>query len=466
MPRPALPRTFIGRRAELAALERQYKASSSGLVPVYGRRRVGKTELLLQFAQDKPTVYFSAGEKLRTSQLADFLRAAADWLGASHLAGIAAPDWEAAFRLVIESAPKDQKLVLILDEFQWLCDSSPEIPSVLQKLWDLVWQRDNRILLILCGSFIGFMEREVLGAKSPLHGRRTGDLRIEPFSFREAADFFPHWSRDEQARAYFVCGGVPAYLRRFDPKRSVVQNVTQEFFALDAFFQREPDFLLREELSEVKQATSILETIARGRRSQGDIAEGVGLSSAALAPHLKSLLALGYLERVFPLKLTPPAHTSVLYRLADPVLRFWFRFIEPNWSQMRRHTPELGFEQLVAPQWDSYCGECFERMCREALPFLYADAGISGRYQVGEYWDKTVQIDVVGVRADNWIDLGECKWHGTAGVSAPAAELAARVRSYPSANRTVNKRLFVRTKSRAAAPVDVTVHDLSSLYGD
>jgi AAA+ ATPase superfamily predicted ATPase len=465
MPKPEPMQAFIGRKQELAALARQYKSSRSGLVPVYGRRRVGKTELLLQFAHGKPTIYFSAREKLRTSQLADFLRAAAEWLGAPHLAGVAPPDWEAAFHLALEAAPRDRKLVLILDEFQWLCDSSPEIPSVLQKLWDLAWQRDNRILLILCGSFIGFMEREVLGSKSPLHGRRTGDLRIEPFPFREAADFFPRWSREEQARAYFVCGGVPAYLRRFDPNRSVTQNVAQEFFALDAFFQREPDFLLREELSEVKQATSILETIARGRRNQGEIARGVGLSSAALAPHLKNLLALGYLERVFPLKPTPPAHTSVLYRLADPVLRFWFRFIEPSWSQVRRYSPERGFEQLVAPQWESYCGECFERLCREALPLLYSDEGVAGRFSVGEYWDKTVQIDVVGLRADNWIDLAECKWHGTPGIPAPAAELAMKVSSYPSGNRTVRKRLFVRAKPRASATADVTVHELSELYG-
>lgn len=466
MPKPAVLGSFIGRQAELAALERQYASPRSALVPVYGRRRVGKTELLLRFANGKPTIYFSAGEKLRTSQLTDFLRSAAEWLEAPHLAGVTPLDWEAAFRLVAEAGPRDQKLVLILDEFQWLCDSSPEIPSVLQKLWDLSWQRDNRLLVVVCGSFIGFMEREVLGAKSPLHGRRTGDLRIEPFPFREAAGFFPHWSREEQARAYFVCGGVPAYLRRFDPKQSVIQNVTQEFFALDAFFQREPDFLLREELSEVKQATSILETIALGRRSQGEIARGVGLSTNALVPHLKNLVALGYLERVFPLKPTPPARTSVLYRLADPVLRFWFRFIEPNWSQMRRHSPERGFELLVAPQWDSYCGECFERLCREALPLLYAAEKMTSRFSVGEYWDKAVQIDVVGLRADHWVDLGECKWHGTPGIAAPAAELASRVAVYPAGGRTVRKHLFLRAKPRGVPQAEVTVHDLAELYGD
>ena len=464
MPSPVeTPAGFVGRRAELAALERHYKAARSGLIPVYGRRRVGKTELLLHFATKKPTIYFTASDKLRTPQIIDFVRAAADWLGAAHLAEAAPATWEAALKLVIGSAPAGKKLVLVLDEFQWLCASSPELPSVLQRLWDLEWQRGNRLLLILCGSFIGFMEREVLGARSPLHGRRTAAIRLEPFGFREAAGFHPKWSREEQARAYFVCGGVPAYLRRFDPERSVAQNIASEFFAVDAFFQREPDFLLREELAEVKQAASVLEATARGRHSQSEIARSIGLSTAALAPHLKNLVGLGYLERVFPLFPGRPPRTSVLYRVADPLLRFWFRFVEPHWSTLRRFTPERAFEQMVAPQWDAYCGESFERMCREALPLIYEKEGVTGKYEVGEFWDRATQIDVVGLRADGWVDLGECKWHGRPAVAAVTRELETRAAHFPSQRRTVRPRIFLRTRPRPV-PAGVSVHDLPSLY--
>ena len=459
------PDGFVGRRVELAALERHYKAVRSGLIPVYGRRRVGKTELLLQFTVKKPTVYFTASDKLRTPQIVDFVRAAADWLEAPHLAEAAPATWEAALKLVVASAPARRKLVLVLDEFQWLCASSPELPSVLQRLWDLEWQRGNRLLLILCGSFIGFMEREVLGARSPLHGRRTAALRLEPFGFREAAGFHPKWAREEQARAYFVCGGVPAYLRRFDAACSVAQNIAAEFFAVDAFFQREPDFLLREELAEVKQAASVLEATARGRHSQGEIARSIGLSTAALAPHLKNLVSLGYLERVFPLIPGRPPRTSVLYRVSDPLLRFWFRFVEPHWSTLRRFTPERAFEQLVAPQWDAYCGESFERMCREALPLIYAAEKVSGRVEVGEFWDRNVQIDVVGLRDDGWIDLGECKWHGRPAVAAVVRELEARTALYPAKGRTLQQRVFLRARPKSI-PAGTQVHDLASLYDE
>ena len=463
MPAIATPSGFVGRKDELAALERHYRSSRGGLIPVYGRRRVGKTELLLHFATKKPTVYFTASDKLRTPQIIDFVRAAAEWLNAPHLAEAAPRSWEAALKLVVGSAPAGKKLVLVLDEFQWLCASSPELPSVLQKLWDLEWQRGNRLLLILCGSFIGFMEREVLGARSPLHGRRTAAIRLEPFGFREAAAFHPRWSQEEKARAYFVCGGVPAYLRRFDPARSVAQNIATEFFSVDAFFQREPDFLLREELAEVKQAASVLEATARGRHSQGDIARTIGLSTAALAPHLKNLVSLGYLERVFPLVPGKPPRTSVLYRVADPLLRFWFRFVEPHWSTLRRFTPQRAFEQLVAPQWDAYCGEGFERLCREALPLLYDAEGVAGKYEIGEYWDRTLQIDVVGLRSDGCIDLGECKWHTRTSTAEIARELAQRAAHYPDQRRTFCARAFVRSKPKTKTP-ELIIHDLRELY--
>jgi uncharacterized protein len=435
------------------------------MVPVYGRRRVGKTELLLRFIAGKLAVYFSASQKLRGPQIADLMRSAAAALHNDALAEVAPANWEAALKLVIAAAPKGKKLVVVLDEFQWLCESSPDLPSVLQRLWDLHWQRSNAVMLILCGSFIGFMEREVLGAKSPLYGRRSADLKLEPFGFREAADFHSRWSREEQARAYFVCGGIPAYLQRFDSRRSVMQNIAQEFFELDAFFQREPEFLLREELAEVKQAASVLEAIALGSRKQSDIARAVGLTTNALAPHLKNLVGLGYLERVAPLSVKPPPRTAIVYRVADPLLRFWFRFVEPNASQLRRMVPTRAAEQLVVPQWDAFCGEGFERLCREALPLLYDAEGVTGKFQIGEYWDRGTQLDVVGLRSDGWVDLGECKWGPRDSHAAAARDLKSRGARYPAEGRTVRYHLFTRRASRAKVD-DTEVHTLNALYGD
>jgi|SRR5215469_1584910 len=133
--RHAIPASrFIGRSAELGALQRRYASDHSELIPVYGRRRVGKTELLVRLTTGKPTVYFTASDKLRTPQIGGFMRAAAEWLGNPSLAETSPATWEAAFKLAVGAAPKDRKLLLVLDEFQWACQSSPELPSVIQQL--------------------------------------------------------------------------------------------------------------------------------------------------------------------------------------------------------------------------------------------------------------------------------------------------------------------------------------------
>jgi DNA-binding Lrp family transcriptional regulator len=221
--------------------------------------------------------------------------------------------------------------------------------------------------------------------------------------------------------------------------------------------------LLREELAEVKQAASILEAVALGRGAQSQIARAVGLTTSAVAPHLKNLVALGYLERVFPLSTRRPPRTAVVYRIADPLLRFWFRFVEPNWSMLRRYSSDRVFEQMVAPQWEAFCGEGFERLCREALPLIYAGERVGGRFQVGEYWDRNVQIDVVGLRGDGWADLGECRWPMRVAIAEAARELAIRMNHFPVSKRTLRPMLFVRNKPRSA-PTTLVVHDLASLY--
>src|SRR5690606_26779237 len=147
--------------------------------------------------------------------------------------------------LLTDRFPADRKFVLALDEFQWMAQASPELPSVLQELWDLRWKRSGKVVLILCGSFIGFMEREVLGKKSPLFGRRTAQIHLKPLSHLEAAEFHPGWSLAERARTYFVCGGVPLYLEMFAEARSFEQNVELAILDEHSPLAREPDFLLR-----------------------------------------------------------------------------------------------------------------------------------------------------------------------------------------------------------------------------
>ena len=203
----------------------------SGLIPVYGRRRVGKTFLLLRFCQDRRGIFFLGKQAPAPHLLKEFLSIAARALDQPLLARVRLEGWKQALEAVLDAWRGPGKLIIVLDEFQWIVGASPELPSVLQELWDLRLAHSGEALLVLCGSYVGFMEREVLGRKSPLFGRRTAQIHLKPFGFREARQFHPAYSLADAARTYFICGGVPLYLQEFDGSRSVEKNITDNLLA-------------------------------------------------------------------------------------------------------------------------------------------------------------------------------------------------------------------------------------------
>ena len=433
---------------------------------VYGRRRVGKTELLLHSLRDRAGLYYVGKTTTASLQIREFLQEAARVLEEPLLASMAAPSWKEALTAVTERWRGSGKLVVVLDEFQWMVGASPELPSILQELWDRMWKPAGNFVLVLCGSFVGFMETEVLGRKSPLFGRRTAQIKLHPFSFYEAAQFHPGWSWLERARAYFVCGGVPLYLRYFDPDLSVDRNIERQLLDEFAPLFREPDFLLREELREVDSYYAILRALASGSHTYADIAATSGLAERSLHYWVGQLVELGYVARRHPLTGRRPNPRQVRYTLDDPLLRFWFRFIFPNNSYIQRTEPRRAFAERIKPHLESYEGSCFERLCREALPYLYRRHEITADFEVGEYWSPDVQIDVVGLREDNWTDLGECKWGTIRSAKALRRELESKVAGFPNQRgATVALHYFVRRKPARLIPQPGEHwHDLEDLY--
>jgi AAA+ ATPase superfamily predicted ATPase len=304
-------------------------------------------------------------------------------------------------------------------------------------------------MLVLAGSYVGFMEREVLGSQKPLGGRRTSQILLEPFKFWEASEFHPNLSKEDQARIYFITGGIPLYLLAFKPNQSIEQNICATF--LDEFspLSHEPEFLLREELHGLERFQAVLDILAGGRKPLNEIAKAVGVDSRSITYQLQTLAALGYVERVLPLTAGEAPTRHVRYGLGDAFLRFWYRFVFPNQSLIRSN-PAGAFKDLIAGELESYFGQCFERLCREALTRVYLKEGVGAAYQVGEYWDNQVQIDVVGLRHDNWIDLGECKWGSVPSVPQLIAGVEARVKLYPNKNNaTLGRLVFTRRPVKA-----------------
>ena len=475
---------FIGRDAELRLLAQAFESRRSALIPIYGRRRVGKSELILQFMADKAGVYYLGQQAPAGLQVREFLVEAGHALDMPLLAELRADDWRQALLTAVgqwAAAHPGSKLVLALDEFQWIAAASPGLLSALQHCWDREWKNAGNVVLLLCGSYLGFMEREVLGKASPLFGRRTAQIHLQPFGYPDAARFHPRWSPEDRAKAYFLVGGLPQYLLCLDDARSIVRNIHGNLLDEFAPLFHEPTFLLREELREVAPYHAVLFAVASGHGAAPAIAAATELPERNLPYYLQQLVSLGYLRRRYPLDRRRPNPRQVRFEIDDPLLRFWFRFVFPNRSAIRGSGPERVFGDRIAPSLEAWFGSCFERLCREALPLIYAMEGVTAGFEVGEYWSvrrrnarefpppdasQAAQIDVVGLRDDNWTDLGECKWGPVRSAPALEAELDRKARLYPNRRgATLGRRYFVRRKSgsRADAKGWYSLQDLYAL---
>ena len=458
---------FVGRSNELRLLAQAARSPHSALIPIYGRRRVGKSELILKFMADHRGVYYLGKQSPQGLQLREFLAQASMALAMPLLAELRIEDWSTALNTVVEqwrTANPNAKLILALDEFQWIAASDPGIVSALQACWDRDWKASGAVVLLLCGSYIGFMEREVLGRSSPLFGRRTAQIHLQPFDYREAARFHPRWSRVDQAKAYFLVGGLPQYLLCLDDRRSIDANIRENLLDEFAPLFHEPAFLLREELREVAPYHAVLFAIASGERTTRTVAGATGLPERNLHYYFEQLAAMGYVRRRYPLDGGRPNPKQMRFTIDDPLLRFHFRFVFPNTSALKSAGVGRTFTDAIKPSLDPWFGDGFERLCREALPFIYADERVAAGFEVGEFWSKETQIDVVGLRADNFTDIGECKWGPVRSPGALEDELARRAALYRNARgATLNRRYFARNKPASRADADGW-YSLEDLY--
>jgi uncharacterized protein len=398
---------FIDREQELATLEKRYRSQQAELFVLYGRRRVGKTELLRAFCRNRRHIFFVADLSSEALLLETFSRA----IGES-LLGPGTPlsfaSWDAAFEY-LAGAAKDERLVIVLDEFGYLAQTNPAFPSILQRLWDTHLSR-TQVFLILCGSTISLMEREVLTYRAPLYGRRTGQVLLSPLAFQFLAEFFPRYRPEDLITSYAILGGTPAYLRQFDDSLPVSANIEQSVLTSQTYLYDEARFLLLQEVREPRSYFAILEAMARGNTRPNEISQTAGLGGGASAmPYIKTLMDLHLVERRVPVtELHPHKSRKGQYRISDPFFRFWFRFVYPYRSALEEGRPGQVLERHILPNLDQFTSYTFEEVCRQhiwqrELPFAPE--------RVGAWWSPRGEIDVVAVSDEaSAVLVGECKW--------------------------------------------------------
>ncbi len=399
---------FVNRRAELKYLNEKYKKRESQLIVIYGKRRVGKTELAKQFAADKRHIYFMADRASEVDQLRQISERIGDFYRDSFVAERGFANWHQVFEYL---AAKRGRLLLIVDEFPYLASANPAISSVFQKGWDEKLKGTN-IYLILMGSSIAMMESEVLAAKAPLYGRRTGQFLVEPMGFNHAKEFFPKKSFSEQFEFYSVLGGVPAYLLHFDPKKSLVVNIRNHIISKGEVLYEEPEFILKEELREPRSYFSILRSISLGKTKLSEILNETGLAKNILIKYLSVLIELGVVVREVPVTEKQPAKSKRgIYKITDPFFKFWFEYVFANRSYIEEGRQDYVLGKIRA-NFNQHASGVYEQEAatwlREHLASRHPKLEI---IKTGRWWSKSCEIDVVGLNENGSAAIfAEARW--------------------------------------------------------
>ena len=400
--------TFIDRAPELRFLNQAYEAKSAQLLILYGRRRVGKTALLREFAKSKPAVYYMATRLPDALQLKELGEVVGAFFSDPLLQENGFREWR---QVLLYLGRRKESFLFLLDEFPYLVEANPALASLWQKGWD-EGLSDSGAKVVLSGSSMAMMERETLAHHSPLYGRRTGQLKLEPFLFREARKFFPRYDLENQIRAYAILGGIPYYLSRFDDGVPLLENVRQQIFSRGAILREEVEFLLREELQEPRVYFAILQALAQGKRKPAEIANATGLAHGTLSKYLSVLQSLGLVTREVPATESAPEKSKKgLYAVADPFVRFWFRYVlaQRNLLEMDQTAKAA---QAVAQGLDDFTAPIYETICRDEVNHgLLHDAGKTVWSNARRWWDRTHEVDLLAFSEDRRrVLLGECKW--------------------------------------------------------
>ncbi len=400
---------FVNRVSELGLLEKRYASGKAEFFVLYGRRRVGKTELLAHFCEDKRSIFFVSDLGSEISLRTALSAAVNTTLFGPNQMNAVYSTWEDLFHALAQAA-KTERLVVVLDEFPYLVTAHPPLATILQRVWDQT-MRNSQIMLILCGSYIGMMEETVLGYQAPLYGRRTAQYLLEPLQFKDARLFYPSFPPEDQVRAYAVYGGTPAYLHTIQPRQSLKENILDGILSRGSFLYDEVRFVLQQELREPRNYFAILQAIAAGKTRLNEIKQATGIEGATA--YLDTLQQLHRVERLVPVTETQPQKSRRgIYRLKDQYLRFWFRYIHPNRSQLERGGAQMILENQVLSEIDHFTSLTFEEACQQ----FFWQLGLSGKIpfiptNIGNWWNANEEIDLI-VLGEKDALLVECKWTG------------------------------------------------------
>jgi len=401
---------FINRNHELTHLEDEYSKNTAKFVVIYGRRRIGKTALIEEFGKNKKDfIYYLADQQSRVLQIESFKQQIYAQTHDDLLLKISFGDWDQFFSYLSKTLPSDKRIVLAIDEITYLIKSTPAFPSILQKYWDTFFSK-TRMFLIVSGSLVDMMLRDILNYDSPLYGRRTSQIHLKAFDFRHASIFLDKFKIEDQIMLHSITGGVAKYLLLVEEK-SVREFIHKKIIEKEGFFYQETIFLLSQEFKNPNVYLSILKAVALGHTRLSEISNFVGIDSKKITRYLDVLQEIGLTTRQVPVTEDPHRFRKGIYRIEDNFLRFWFRFVMPNRSRIELRDTDRLLENIMDSMPD-HVSSTFEDISAEFLAGLDRENRLPAHFpQWGKWWHKENEIDVVALNKETRdILFCECKW--------------------------------------------------------
>ncbi len=402
---------FIGREREINTLDSLYKSNKFEFAVIYGRRRVGKTSLINRFIGNKRAVYFMGVESNAKQNLENFSKSVMEFASGFETES-SFLSFQAAIEYVFKLAEKE-RVILAIDEYPYVARSSKSLASTLQLLIDK-YKDTSKLMLILCGSSMSYMEDHVLAYKAPLYGRRTAQIKLLPFEFEEACECLRGMPDEDKALIYGIAGGTPQYLLQMSSKLSVEDNIKNTYLNPTSFLYEEPINLLKQEVREPATYMAIITAIAAGSSRMSEISSKVGEETNVCTNYIKNLINLGIVRKETPYG--EKASRKSIYSIEDNMFRFWYRFVLDNNSLIVRGAADLVY-QRIEPHLSDYMGKVFEEICKQYLWKQLLSGNCPVEFNsLGRWWGNDPQekaqaeIDIMGEQDKNTALFAECKW--------------------------------------------------------
>ena len=407
---------FIGRKKELKLLEELYNSQKFEMLIIRGRIKVGKSYLLNHFSKkyQNNTVFFTADKSAEKSNVKSFCEELNNVLKFGTFLN-SFETWKDVFSFFKDIELK-QRLVIIIDEFTYLHSSNPAFDSILQNAIDRVLKQKN-IFLILCGSEVSTIEDIIDDSTKPLYGRKTAELKLEPFSYLEAKEFFPKYSNEEALTVYSILGGTPLYLSLFDDSLSIRENIIKNCLSTTGYLFNEVENLLRMELKETSFYKNIMLAINSGASNLNTIRDKVGEDSAKISKYISVLINLGYIKKEIPCG-EKDRIRNTLYSISDNYFAFYFAFIFKHRNILNGFiSPEIFYEkEITNEKLNAFIGKRFEDICKAYLKQqFYLGKMPFYPQEIGRWWGnnpilkKQEEIDILALDDENAI-ICECKY--------------------------------------------------------